>query len=241
MGSLTVSRNMKYSFIIPALNEEKIIGRTIKSIKRQKGFFEIIVVDNGSTDKTGKVAKDLGCRVVKERQKGISPARNKGAKIAKGEYVCFIDADGKLSENWLESIDNILKKKKVDVIVGANVIEYENIFKKIWFNGYHFISYLAVYFLKLFFNKIYFEGNNMAIRKDFLFKIGGFETVIVEGYWLSKKFRVAGGTSVFDPKIRIHYSSRGFDKAGYVKTIVYWTIAAIKKKKAINYSYKNKK
>jgi glycosyltransferase involved in cell wall biosynthesis len=52
VGSLIIEKIMKYSFIIPALNEEDIIGKTIKSIKKQKGSFEIIVVDNGSKDKT---------------------------------------------------------------------------------------------------------------------------------------------------------------------------------------------
>jgi glycosyltransferase involved in cell wall biosynthesis len=231
---------MKYSFIIPALNEEAIIGETIKSIKRQKGSFEIIVVDNGSKDKTAEVARNLGCKVVKEKKKGISPARNKGAKKAKGEYLCFIDADGKLTQNWLKKADAILKKKKVDAVVGLNIFSHENIIKRVWYNTYYLFAYLGIYLSKLLFNRIIFEGNNLVIKKEFLLKIGGFNPVVGEGVWTSKKFRALKGTSVFSPQMIIYYSSRGFDEVGYIKTIIYWIVGTVTKKDGSDYSYKNK-
>lgn len=231
---------MKYSFIIPALNEEDIIGETIKSIKRQKGSFEIIVVDNGSKDKTTKIAKDLGCRVVKEKKRGISPARNRGAKEAKGEYLCFIDADGEPMKNWLRDVDKILKKNKVDAIVGLNIFKHENIFKRIWFNTFYFIAYMGIYLSKTLLGIIFFEGNNLVIKRNFLLKIGGFEPVVGEGLWTSKKFRAAGGTSVFRPQMIVHYSSRGFEEAGYIRTVLYWITGTATKKSSDDYSYKSK-
>ncbi len=92
--------NLTFSFIIPALNEEDLIAECINSIKRQKKVVgEIIMVDNGSKDKTAEIAKKLGCKVVKEEKRGVSHARNKGAKLAKGDILCFIDADGVLSKD----------------------------------------------------------------------------------------------------------------------------------------------
>jgi len=231
---------MQYSFIIPALNEEDVIGETIKSIKRQKGSFEIIVVDNGSKDKTAKIAKDLGCRVIKEKEKGISPARNRGAKEAKGEYLCFIDADGELTKNWLKEASEILKRRKVDAIVGLNIFKHENIIKRIWYNGYYFFAYLGLYLSKTLLGIIFFEGNNLVIKRNFLLKIGGFDLVIGEGMWLSKKFRASSGTSVFNPKMIVRYSSRGFEETGYIRTIIYWIIGTATKRNPNNYSYKNK-
>jgi len=93
---------MKYSFIIPAYNEEDYISNCIKSIKNQTPKdFEIIVVDNGCTDKTSDIAKKLGSRVVKETKRSLSLARNKGAQVSRGDFLCFVDADGILSKNWL--------------------------------------------------------------------------------------------------------------------------------------------
>ena len=231
---------MKYSFVIPAFNEEAIIGKTIKSIKKQEGSFEIIVVDNGSKDKTAKIAKDLGCRVFKEKQKGISPARNRGAKEARGEYLCFIDADGEPTKNWLRNADKILKKNKVDAVVGLNLFSHKNVIKKIWYNVYYFFAYSIIYFAKLLFNKTIFEGNNLVIKKKFLLKIGGFDPVVGEGAWTSKKFRDSKGTSVFSPQMIIHYSSRGFEETGYIKTVIFWIVGTITKKDSKDYCYKNK-
>src|SRR4030043_1595511 len=85
----------KFSFIIPAFNEEKLIGECVESIKNQtEKADEIIVVDNNSLDLTSKIAKRLGCRVVKEEKQGISEARNRGAYLASGDVLCFVDADG---------------------------------------------------------------------------------------------------------------------------------------------------
>lgn len=233
---------MKYSFIIPALNEEDLIGKTIKSIKRQKGSFEIVVVDNGSTDKTAKIAKDLGCRVVKEKQKGISPARNKGAKVAKGEYLCFIDADGELIANWLERGNRIIMKKKPDVVGGLVVFKHNNILKIILYNSYSFVFYfIGVYFARIFLNMPFFPGNNCVIKRKFFSKTSGFEPIVNEDMWLSKKFWKLGGKIYFNPKMVIRYSSRGFDEAGFLKTIIYWISSYFIRKDSNNYSYKNKK
>jgi len=124
--------NLTFSFIIPALNEEDLIADCIKSIKRQKKVVdEIIVVDNGSKDKTAEIAGKLGCKVVKEEKRGISYARNKGAKLAKGDILCFIDADGVLSKDWLKEARKVLSNKKVQAVDGLFIFSHQNILKRI--------------------------------------------------------------------------------------------------------------
>lgn len=110
-----------FSFIIPALNEENLIAGCIKSIKRQKKVVdEIIVVDNGCVDSTVAIARELDCKVVKEGERGIANAKNRGAQIANGDVLCFIDADGVVSPNWLKEARDVLQDPKTDAVVGIN-------------------------------------------------------------------------------------------------------------------------
>lgn len=86
-----------YSFIIPAHNEERLLPRTLESIheaaKALGEAYEIIVVDDASTDRTGEVAEQHGAQVVRVEHRQISKTRNSGAAEAKGEVFIFVDAD----------------------------------------------------------------------------------------------------------------------------------------------------
>ena len=102
------------SFIIPAFNEERLLGRTLKAIQKAAKDvdidYELIVVDDNSSDNTGKIASDLGATVLKVNHRQISATRNSGAHIANGSLLIFIDADTVISNEILQStmtaIDN---------------------------------------------------------------------------------------------------------------------------------------
>ena len=98
---------VKYSVVIPCFNEENYLKRTIKSLQSQdyKGNFEIIVVDNNSTDNTAIIAKRLGVRVISEKNPGVCFARQKGTLSASGSIVISTDADTVFKKNWLSKID----------------------------------------------------------------------------------------------------------------------------------------
>jgi len=99
---------MKISVIIPCYNEEKTIEKVIKSIP--KDVFEIIVVDNNSTDKTAEIAKNLGARVVKEKKQGYGYALQRGFKEANGDVIATLDGDGQYpGEKINELIDYFIK------------------------------------------------------------------------------------------------------------------------------------
>lgn len=99
--------NPKVSVIIPTYNRAHLIGRAIKSVLEQTyQDFEIIVVDDGSTDNTDEVVRDFGDERIRyirhEKNKGGATARNTGIKAAKGEFIAFQDSD----DEWLpEKLD----------------------------------------------------------------------------------------------------------------------------------------
>jgi glycosyltransferase involved in cell wall biosynthesis len=81
---------MLISVVIPALNEEKYIGRCLASLRAQthpRELYEIIVVDNASTDRTSEIARGLGAQVVHEPRRGVGWARHRGAREARGEII----------------------------------------------------------------------------------------------------------------------------------------------------------
>ena len=93
------------SVVIPARNEAGNIGFCVNSVKCQSlKPFEILVVDNASTDKTGEIARFWGAKVINCFKVGRGAARNEGVNQAEGELIAFIDADCQAAPNWLEEL-----------------------------------------------------------------------------------------------------------------------------------------
>jgi glycosyltransferase involved in cell wall biosynthesis len=97
---------MKISIVVPAFNEEKLLPATLRSINKSREAFhargwhtELILCDNNSTDGTGEVARMEGAHVVFEPINQIARARNRGAAVATGDWIVFIDADSQPSRD----------------------------------------------------------------------------------------------------------------------------------------------
>lgn len=98
---------MNISVIIPAYNEEKYLGQMIDCVLSQTlKPFEVIVVNDGSKDGTQKVIDSYGSRLIclNQENQGLSASRNNAMKIAKGDYIAFLDADDIISSDYLEKL-----------------------------------------------------------------------------------------------------------------------------------------
>jgi len=120
---------MKFSIIIPAYNEEQYLPRLLDSIAVARSNYsggaealEVIVADTDSTDRTAEVAEAHGARVVKVEKRRIAAARNGGGHAARGEILCFIDADSAVHPQTFDVIDQTMKSRRyVWGVTGADL------------------------------------------------------------------------------------------------------------------------
>ncbi len=91
------------SIVIPALDEEKALPATLRAVRAQRGYYEVIVADGGSGDGTRSLAAASGARIV-QSSRGRAPQMNAGARQARGEWLLFLHADTLLPEGALEAI-----------------------------------------------------------------------------------------------------------------------------------------
>ncbi len=100
-------KNPLVSVIIPAYNEEKYIQNALESIKKQSyDRLETVVVANGCSDNTAKVAREFGARVIETPVVGSSNAKNLGASVANGDIYAFLDADSVMKKGLIQAVVN---------------------------------------------------------------------------------------------------------------------------------------
>ncbi len=105
---------IQISVIVPLYNKKEYIKRTLLSLLLQKGIkeYEVIVIDNGSTDGSFDIVKEMDnphIKLITESKKGVSSARNRGIKEAKGEYIAFLDADDCYKDYHLKHLTDLAK------------------------------------------------------------------------------------------------------------------------------------
>lgn len=115
---------MKLSIVVPFYNAENHLERCLKSITNQnihKCDYEIILINDGSTDKGNEIAEEFkknhsNIVVHNQKNKGLGATRNKGMQLAKGDYIYFIDADDYLAFNTLDILLQYLEKNNLEII-----------------------------------------------------------------------------------------------------------------------------
>ena len=118
---------MRYSIVVPAYNEAAYLPATLDSLQHQDypGPYEIVVVDNNSTDETARVAAERGVRVLHERRPGVCAARQTGSLAAVGEIIVSADADTRYPPGWLSAVDRTLTSS-AEIVAVAGPCRYEN-------------------------------------------------------------------------------------------------------------------
>lgn len=201
------------SIVLPAHNEERFIARCLDSLTNQKyeGAYEIIVVDNNSTDSTAAIAKRYDVRLIHCPQRGVVPARQAGAYAAKGDIIIQVDADTVYPADWLSRIvSNFQAHPKAAAVAGRYIytdpprwaiLEYA---LRILSN---FISMLLAHKL------IFVSGANFAFRRDAFLRIGGYkaDTFSPDQLGLANRlYRL--GDIVYDNRLVVSTSSRRVQK-----------------------------
>jgi len=165
---------LKFSLIICGYNEEKNLDICIKSCLEQdypKNKYEIIYVDNNSTDNSLKIAKKYPIKVLIEKKQGLSEARNNGIKNSNGEILVFLDADLKLDKNYLRFHEKTFEKEEVGA-GGGKVLPLN----KKWVSDYLGVSLFEGYprYKNYRFVRTY-PGCNLTIRRIVIEKVGMFK------------------------------------------------------------------
>lgn len=219
---------MLVSVVICSYNRAAYIVGALASLYQQtasKDHFEVIVVDNNSTDGTEQVVAkwrsdhtDGHFHYSTETKQGASFARNTGAQLAKGQWLCFMDDDAIATPSYIENIIQHIHTKPEAIGFGGRIIPKYIPYEPKWMSYY--VSSLVGNFdyaptACAFENGKYPIESNMIVKKDVYDAIGGFNTLIPgvvgtlriggEGKELFYKILALGHTIYYDPSICVHH------------------------------------
>jgi glycosyltransferase involved in cell wall biosynthesis len=178
---------VKISVIVPAFNEEKLLGASLAAIQSSakvfetRGWeFELVVCDNNSTDRTGEIARAAGATVVFEPVNQIGRARNTGAAAATGDWLIFVDADSHPSAGLFDDVaEQILAG---DCLAGGATVRMDE---------YHFLAGVAARLWNLASRMgRWLAGSFIFVEAAAFRQTGGFDTRFFAGEELELSMRL---------------------------------------------------
>lgn len=214
---------LKVSVIVPAFNEERFLARTLASLTDQTFHgYELLVVDNGSTDATAAIARRFADRVILETRRGYMNAAARGAAESTGELLTFCDADTLYPRTWLARMVRAFARNPAASAVYGSCRSHDAspIMNRV--NGFFFTQWLRVSRLLGLDNT---SGFNLVIRRSAFEAVGGYD----------RRFAKAGpdvelgrrlsrvGPIVFRADIRVEASARRFRQGGVLSTLWMFT------------------
>jgi glycosyltransferase involved in cell wall biosynthesis len=227
---------MFLSVIICTYNRDQHIGRALDSLIKQdydKNDFEIIIVDNNSTDKTAEIISsfkrkhsDFNITTAKETQQGLSFGRNKGISLARGTYLSYIDDDGIAKKDYVSQIKHYTEQYPDYLAMGGKVLPtYETGIEPNWMSKYieRIISVVNLGDEVKELHKTYPVGCNMIFKKEIFDRVGRFNTELKlrsDDKYIFLKIRQEGFKVLYLPKVVVwHFIDAFRTTPEYVKKV----------------------
>lgn len=190
--------------IVPCRDAERTLSRTLAALSAQRPGvqYEVIVVDDGSRDRSVTIARQAGTevRVLEQRRLGPGPARNAGARVAKSDVLAFTDADCFPDSGWLAA--GLAATGASDLVQGAvrpdPATPMGPFDRSVWVKR----------------ETGRYEAANLFIRRELFERLGGFEVwlepeigkALAEDVWLGWRARRAGARIAFCPEALVHHA-----------------------------------
>jgi len=182
----TKSNEIGISVVVCTLNRSQLLRKCLESLTNQHlsiSKYEVIVVDNCSTDDTDSVLQEFtsnqkNLRCFKEYQLGLSFARNRGWKEAVGKYVAFIDDDAVAYPDWLHQITLFAKRQPEIFVFGGPYEAYTVVTPPNWFPPEYGNFDCGLTERPLVHNEEWICGSNMIFLKDLLLRYSGFNELL---------------------------------------------------------------
>lgn len=217
----------KLSIVVPVYNVEKYLKRCIESLIAQTfNDYEIILVDDGSTDKSGEICDKFSklyekITVIHKENGGLSSARNAGIDIATGEYIGFVDSDDWIEPDMYDNLYNVAEKYRLDMALCGVELDFEDGSSKIYYSIENFKILNKEEALRdIFVNSLFFEEAwNKIYRRHIFDTIRYPDGKIHEDTYIICKILDKCNKIGYIPNISYHYFQRSDSIMGNLKKI----------------------
>lgn len=199
------------SVIVPAKDAAASIGACLKALSSQEGYqrdrdYEVILVDDGSTDRTAEIGKEFGIRVISQANAGPAAARNKGVAHAQGDLILFTDADCIPTAGWMAKMVEPFQDASVVGVKGAYLCREKKGVARFVQQEFEYKYQALTQLPKIDFIDTY----SAAYRKHIFLENGGFDTRFpvpsVEDQEFSFRLARKGYTLIFAKEARVFHS-----------------------------------
>ena len=189
-----------FSIIVPLYNKVDYLHRALESIQQQTwDNYEVLIVDDGSTDGSSAKAVEYllpNWRLVFQKNKGVSSARNQGTKVANGSYLCFLDADDCWHPRYLEYMHLIIESYPRAGLYGTNYQQIKGEDFPVYKNYSGKVNSRKINLYRAWMIRNPLNTDGMVVAKDVFLDVGGFD--ITQRYYedATLMFKIASSKSI---------------------------------------------
>ena len=223
----------KLAFVIPAYNEEALIGKCLESVEREVARSgcpcEVVVVNNASKDRTGEIARSFATvRVVDEPKKGLVNARDCGFNATSAELVANIDSDTIVPPGWIDTVlEEFGRDPKLVALSGPYIYYDMSPWNRLLVNSFYGLTYL-IYLLNRFVLRVgsVVQGGNFIFRRSAWTAVGGYDRTIEffgEDTDVAVRLSKVGGVK-WTFRLKMLTSGRRLEKEGVFRTAGTYTL-----------------